>query len=192
MTVNLKKGQRISLEKSAGGTLTKVRMGLGWDAVKKRRFFGKRAQEIDLDASCIVFSAQGQRTDQVWFNQLVGKNGAIVHTGDNLTGDGEGDDESIIVDLQALPPDAHTLVFVVSSYSGQDFSQIENAYCRLIDATNEREIARYELTGSGQHTAQVMAKVSRDGAGWSMTAIGAIADGRTFRDLEPIARQYLG
>ena len=192
MTVNLAKGQRISLEKRAGGALTKVRMGLGWDAVMKRGLFGKRKQEIDLDASCLVFSAQGERTDQVWFQQLRGKNGAIVHTGDNLTGDGDGDDESIIVDLQKLPADAHTLVFVVNSYSGQDFSQIENAYCRLVDSTTEQEIARYELTGSGRHTAQVMAKVTRDGAGWTMTAIGAIANGRTFADLEPLARQHLG
>lgn len=191
MSVNLAKGQRISLAKSSGGPLTSVRMGLGWDAVKKRGLFGKRTQEIDLDASCLVFSAQGERTDEVWFKQLRGKNGAIVHTGDNLTGAGDGDDESIIVDLRALPADAHTLVFVVNSYSGQDFSQIENAYCRLIDSTNEQEIARYELTGSGRHTAQVMAKVTRDGAGWTMTAIGAIANGRTFKDLEPIARQHL-
>lgn len=192
MSVNLVKGQRISLAKKSGGTLTRVRMGLGWDAVKKRGLFGKRTQEIDLDASCIVFSAQGERTDQVWFKQLNGKNGAIVHTGDNLTGAGDGDDESIIVDLAKLPSDAHTLVFVVNSYGGQDFSQIENAYCRLVDSTNEQEIARYELTGSGRHNAQVMAKVTREGAGWTMTAIGAIANGRTFEELEPIARQHLG
>lgn len=192
MSVNLAKGQRISLAKKSGGALTRVRMGLGWDAVKKRGLFRKRTQEIDLDASCLVFSAQGKRTDQVWFKQLEGRNGAIVHTGDNLTGAGDGDDESIIVDLQALPADAHTLVFVVNSYSGQDFSQIENAYCRLVDEGTEQEVARYELTGSGQHTAQVMAKVTRDGAGWTMTAIGAIANGRTFKDLEPIARQHLG
>ncbi|TRW86406.1 TerD family protein [Mycolicibacterium sp. 018/SC-01/001] len=192
MSVNLSKGQRISLEKRGGGTLTQVRMGLGWDAIKKRGLFAKRTQEIDLDASCLVFNAGGQRTDEVWFQQLRAKSGAIIHTGDNRTGAGDGDDESIIVDLQALPADAHTLVFVVNSYTGQDFSQIENAYCRLIDSSSEQEIARYELTGSGRHTAQVMAKVTCDGPAWTMTAIGAIANGRTFQDLEPIARQHLG
>nr|WP_221936911.1 TerD family protein [Mycolicibacterium sp. 018/SC-01/001] len=190
--MNLSKGQRISLEKRGGGTLTQVRMGLGWDAIKKRGLFAKRTQEIDLDASCLVFNAGGQRTDEVWFQQLRAKSGAIIHTGDNRTGAGDGDDESIIVDLQALPADAHTLVFVVNSYTGQDFSQIENAYCRLIDSSSEQEIARYELTGSGRHTAQVMAKVTCDGPAWTMTAIGAIANGRTFQDLEPIARQHLG
>ncbi len=191
MAVNLSKGQRISLMKSGGGTLTKVRMGLGWDAVKKRGLFGSKAQEIDLDASCMVYDQQGRLLDQVWWKQLQSRDGAIVHTGDNRTGAGDGDDESIIVDLQALHPGVATLVFVVNSFTGQNFSQIENATCRLVDSTNESELARYELTGSGTHNAQVMAKVSRDGTGWSMTAIGAIANGRTFHDLEPVVRQHL-
>jgi tellurium resistance protein TerZ len=73
----------------------------------------------------------------------------------------------------------------VNSFTGQDFSQIENAFCRLIDESNETEIARYDLSGSGRHNAQIMAKVSRDGAGWSMTALGIATTGRTFRDLLP-------
>jgi tellurium resistance protein TerZ len=76
-------------------------------------------------------------------------------------------------------------VFTVNSFTGQDFSQIENAFCRLIDESTEAEIARYELTGSGRHNAQIMAKVTRDGAGWSMTALGIPASGRTFRELLP-------
>lgn len=191
MSVNLTKGQRISLVKGGGGTLTRVRMGLGWDAVKKRGFFGSKTQEIDLDASCMVYSQDGQLIDTVWWKQLKSKDGAIVHTGDNRTGAGDGDDESIIVDLTTLAPSANTLVFVVNSFTGQDFTQIENAVCRLVDSSTEKEIARYELSGSGRHNAQVMAKVARDGAGWSMTAIGAIANGRTFRELEPTARRHL-
>jgi len=78
-----------------------------------------------------------------------------------------------------------TIVFTVNSFTGQDFSQIENAFCRLIDETTETEIARYDLSGSGSHTAQIMSKVARDGTGWSMTAIGTAASGRTFHDLLP-------
>lgn len=177
--------------KSNGGTLTRVRMGLGWDAVKKRGLFGSRAQEIDLDASCMIYDGAGRLLDAVWWKQLKSRDGAIVHTGDNRTGAGDGDDESILVDLQALNGQVATLVFVVNSFTGQDFSQIDNATCRLVDGTNEAEIARYVLTGSGTHNSQVMAKVTRDGAGWSMTAIGAVANGRTFQDLEPTVRQYL-
>lgn len=191
MSVNMTKGQRISMVKSNGGTLTQVRMGLGWDAVKKRGFFGSKAQEIDLDASCMIYDQSGQLLDAVWWKQLKSRDGAIVHTGDNRTGAGDGDDESIIVNLQALSGQVATLMFVVNSFTGQNFSQIENATCRLVDSTNENEIARYVLTGSGTHNSQVMAKVSRDGTGWSMTAIGAIANGRTFQDLEPVVRQHL-
>ncbi|MFD9734462.1 TerD family protein [Umezawaea sp. NPDC059074] len=186
MTVTLTKGQRVSLEKRGGGTLTKVRMGLGWDAVKKRGLFGSRAQSIDLDASALLFDAAGVLVDQVWFKQLVSQDGAVRHTGDNLTGDGEGDDESIQVDLSRLPAAVETLVFTVNSFTGQDFSQIENASCRLLDETGgDSEIAKFNLTGSGRHTAQIMAKLSRDGAGWTMTALGIPASGRTFRDLLP-------
>ncbi|OBK27420.1 stress protein [Mycobacterium asiaticum] len=191
MSVNLTKGQRISMVKSGGGTLIQVRMGLGWDAVKKRGLFRSKSQDIDLDASCLLYDRAGKLVDAVWFMQLRSKDGTVVHTGDNRTGAGEGDDESIIVDLQALSPKVATLVFVVNSFTGQDFSQIENATCRLVDSTNEAEIARYVLTGSGTHNAQIMAKVTRDGNTWSMTAIGAIANGRTFHDLEPAVRQFL-
>ena len=192
MAVNMQKGQRVSLSKAGGGTLTQVRMGLGWDAVKKRGLFGgRKTQEIDLDASCMVYDSSGKLVDAIWWKQLNSRDGSIVHTGDNRTGAGDGDDESIIVDLQRLSPSVQTLVFVVNSFTGQDFSQIENATCRLVDATNETEIARYVLSGSGHHNSQVMAKVSRDGAGWSMTAIGAIANGKTFHDLMPTVQQHL-
>jgi tellurium resistance protein TerZ len=184
--VSLTKGQTVSLEKKTGGSLSKVRMGLGWDAAAKKGLFGKkRAQTIDLDASALLFDAKGSLVDQVWFQQLRSKDGSVQHTGDNLTGEGEGDDESIRVDLSKVPSAVATLVFTVNSFTGQDFSQIENAFCRLVDETTNAEIARYDLTGSGSHNAQIMAKLARDGAGWSMTAIGVPASGRTFRDLLP-------
>jgi tellurium resistance protein TerZ len=192
MTINLAKGQRVSLAKQDGGVLSRVRMGLGWDAVKKRGFFGGlKMQTIDLDASCLMFDGNGRLLDQVWFNQLQSKDGAVVHTGDNLTGAGEGDDESIIVDLTRLSPTVATLVFVVNSFTGQNFSQIENAFCRVVDSTTEVELAKFELTGSGTHNAQVMAKLTRSAQGWEMTAIGAIANGRTFKDLLPVVATVL-
>jgi tellurium resistance protein TerZ len=185
MTVSLSKGQKVSLTKRDGGSLTRVRLGLGWDAMKKKGLFGSKNQSIDLDASALLFDGQGKLTDQVWFSQLKSTDGSVQHTGDNRTGAGDGDDESIKVDLSRVPSAVNTLVFTVNSFTGQDFSQIENAFVRLIDETNETEIARYELTGSGHHNAQIMAKVFRDGGGWSMTAIGTPATGRTFKDLLP-------
>jgi tellurium resistance protein TerZ len=190
--VSLVKGQSVSLVKSGGGTLSKVRMGLGWDAMKKKGMFGgSKSQSIDLDATCLLFDAQKQLVDQVWFQQLKSRDGSVVHTGDNRTGAGDGDDESVLVDLQQLPAAVTTLVFVVNSFTGQSFAQIENAFCRLVDSTDDKELARYDLTGSGTHNAQVMAKVSRDGSGWSMTAIGATANGRTFHELLPAVAPHL-
>ena len=191
MTVTLTKGQKLSLRKRDGATLTRVRMGLGWDAMKKKSVFGLRNQTIDLDASALLFDRNGVLVDQVWFKQLTSRDGAVRHTGDNLTGHGDGDDESIRVDLTTVAGAVHTIVFTVNSFTGQDFSQIENAFCRVIDEHGETEVARYDLTGSGRHTAQIMAKLSRDGDGWSVTAIGTATSGRTFKDLLPAVARHL-
>jgi len=187
MPVELTKGQKVSLAKPTGGGLTMVRMGLGWDSIAERGFLGRsKRTPIDLDASCLLLDAGGRLVDQVWFRQLTSKDGAVRHTGDNTTGDGAGDDESIIVDLARVAPQVQTLVFTVNSFTGQDFTKVENAYCRLVDEVAGTEIARYTLTGSGTHTAVVMAKVSRQGPGWTMAAIGAPGHGRTFQDLMPM------
>lgn len=193
MSVSLTKGQTVSLTKAGGATYTQVRMGLGWDARKVRGFFGTtKEQAIDLDASCLLFDANGAKVDEVWFRQLRSQDASVQHTGDNRTGAGDGDDESILVDLTRVHPAVKTLVFVVNSYSGENFSQIENAFCRLVDSTNrDAEIARYDLSGSGPHTAQVMAKLTREAAGWTMTALGVKTNGRTIRDMLPAVQQVL-
>ena len=193
MAISLQKGQKISLSKEAGGTLTKVVMGLGWDAVKKEKkglmgFLGGGGggeQEIDLDASCLMFDERGQVTDSVWFRQLKSHDGSITHTGDNRTGAGDGDDEQIIVDLSRVPPQVKSLVFTVNSFTGQTFQQVANAYCRIVDASNNNEVARYNLSVQGNHTAQIMAKVYRHNGEWKMHAIGENGTGRTFEDLMP-------
>ena len=195
MALNLEKGQKISLSKEAGGSLTKVTMGLGWDAVKKGGMlgglFGGGGGSIDLDASCVMFDAQNKIIDTVWFRQLKSKDGSIVHTGDNLTGDGDGDDEQIIVDLSRVPETVKSLVFTVNSFSGQTFDSIESAYCRMINASNNQEIARYTLSGKGNHSAQIMAKVYRHNDEWKMHAIGEAGFGRTIEALVPDIIKHL-
>ena len=162
-----------------------------WPSRRGSSSGSRRRQTIDLDASCLLFDAGKELVDQVWFNQLDSKDGSVHHTGDNLTGEGEGDDESIEVDLSEIPPTVQSLVFVVNSFTGQDFTQIENAFCRLVDRTTGDEVARYELSSQGAHTAQVMAKVFRDGGAWAMQAIGHNASGRTFHDLVPVVVPHL-
>ena len=188
MPINLVKGQKISLQKEDGGALTRVIMGLGWDVAKPgglRGLFGGGGDSIDLDASCVMFDDAGHAVDTIYYAQLYSKDGSVVHTGDNLTGAGEGDDEQIMVDLSRVPPTVKTLMFTVNSFTGQNFSQVENAFCRLVDETTGTEIARYDLSARGNHTAQVMAKVYRHDGGWKMHAIGENTSGRTFRDLMP-------
>lgn len=193
MALSLSKGQKISLEKTAGNTLTRVIMGLGWDAKKTAGFLGffKQDQEIDLDATCVTFDAGGEVVDTVWFKQLQSKDGSIVHTGDNRTGAGDGDDEQIIVDLSKVPAHVQNLVFVVNSFTGQSFDQIQNAFCRLVDTKTEKEIARFQLSGGGGHTAQVMVRIYREGGAWQMHAIGEKSSGRTFQELLPAIKPHL-
>jgi tellurium resistance protein TerZ len=192
MSVSLSKGQSVSLQKSGGGTLTVVRMGLGWQAAPKKGLFGSRSRQIDLDASAVMFSDH-QLADVVFFQHLVSNDGSVRHTGDNLTGGSGGeDDESILVDLPRVPEHVNQIVFTVNSYTGQTFQEVRLAHCRLVDETTGQELARYSLSGGGAHTGQVMAKVVRDAeGGWQMAAIGAPARGRTFQEMLPAIAPYL-
>ena len=192
MAINMTKGQRVSLEKPGGGQLTRIRMGLGWDPISTKGMFGRvKVKEVDLDASCLVFDGNGSLIDQVWFKQLQSTCGAIRHTGDNRTGQGDGDDESILVDLTKLPSNATCLVFTVNSFLGQTVRDVTSASCRLVDETNGMEIAKYSLADMGNHTAQVMAKVSRASGKWELTALGLPTSGRTFVDLLPTIRPHV-
>ncbi|MFJ3726463.1 TerD family protein [Streptomyces sp. NPDC090045] len=193
MGINLNKGQQISLEKAGGGTLSVVRMGLGWQSAPRKGFLARMtAREIDLDASAVLFAGQDP-VDVVFFQQLVSKDGSVRHTGDNRVGGAGqgGDDESILVDLSRVPVHVDQIVFTVNSFTGQTFTDVQNAFCRLIDETNGQELARYTLSGGGTYTAQVMAKVHRSGQGWNMSAIGEPANGRTFQDLLPAITSHL-
>lgn len=183
MSVSLIKGQKISLDKESGHTLNKVFMGLGWDAAKKGGFLGRlMGGNIDLDASCVLFSADKQLLDVVYFGQLKSKDGSIRHSGDNLTGAGEGDDEVIYVTLADIPAEVNYLVFTVNSYRGQSFNEVANAYCRLVDDRNA-EIARYTISGGGDYTAMIMAKLYRHNGEWKMQAVGESMRGRTVADM---------
>ncbi|MDR1079605.1 MAG: TerD family protein [Deltaproteobacteria bacterium] len=178
MGISLVKGQKISLDKESGGGLSRVVMGLGWDPVDRPGI-----GDIDLDASCVMVDAGKRVVDVVYFGQLVSKDGSVTHTGDNLTGQGEGDDEQIIVDLSRVPPAVSQLVFTVNSYQGQKFSDIANAFCRILDSRNNRELARYTLTGGGNFTALVMAKLYRHSGEWKMAALGEFGNGQTVGDM---------
>jgi stress response protein SCP2 len=172
--VSLQKRQTVSLVKTGAPALRRVAMGLGWDPAASGR-------SIDLDASAIVVDGRGKKVESVWFMSKSAYRGAIEHSGDNLTGDGEGDDETIIVDLSRLPAEAQALVFVVNSFQGQKFTEVRSAYCRLLDLDSGAELVRFDLTDSEPSTGVIMCVLHRSGPTWDMTAIGDFQDGKTAR-----------
>lgn len=193
MAVNLEKGQKISLQKSGGGSLNQILLGVGWDVAKSKGFFGfgGGGESIDLDASCILFDDNKQVLDVVYFGQLRSKDGSIQHSGDNLTGEGDGDDEQIRVNLAQLPAHVKSLVFTVSSFRGQTFEKVENAFCRLVDQSTNQEVAKYSLSSQGAHTALIIAKIYRHNGEWKMHAIGESTQGRTFDQIIPHALPFI-
>lgn len=199
MAISLQKGQRISLSKEAPG-LTKIICGLGWDVVKPAGggFFSNfgNSQEYDLDAWVVCLNDAGKLIDNqniIYFGNLQHPSGAIVHLGDNLTGAGDGDDEVIIVDLARIPANVSKLVFVVNIYDcqarKQDFTQIENAFVRLVNAANNQELARFNLSGQDYQgmTGMILAEVYHHNQEWKMAAIG---NGVNVKELSELVQAY--
>ncbi|MYZ08257.1 TerD family protein [Streptomyces sp. SID2999] len=175
--VNLQKNQTVSLVKGGAPLLARVQMGLGWEPAY-------RGKDIDLDASVIAYGPQRNAVDSCYFGKLSILNGAIKHSGDNLTGEGGGDDEVITVDLGRIPPEVTGLVFTVNSFSGQKFTEVAKAYCRLIDPTSGEELVRFDLTSAEPQTGVLMAKLIRQYSGeWDMTALGDFVKARTVRNM---------
>lgn len=183
--VSLQKNQTVSLVKGGRPLLSQVKMGLGWEPA----FRGK---DIDLDASVIAYGPNRNHLDSCYFGKLSILNGAIKHSGDNLTGEGAGDDEVIVVDLGRIPAEATGLVFTVNSFSGQKFTEVAKAYCRLIDAATGEELVRFDLTGAEPQTGVMMAKLIKQFSGeWDMTAMGDFVKSRTVRGMVKPAAQAL-
>ncbi|MGA5728130.1 TerD family protein [Streptomyces seoulensis] len=175
--VSLQKDQTVSLVKGGAPLLSRVQMGLGWEPAY-------RGKDIDLDASVIAYGPQRNAVDSCYFGKLSILNGAIKHSGDNLTGEGGGDDEVIMVDLGRIPPEVTGLVFTVNSFSGQKFTEVAKAYCRLVDPATGEELVRFDLTSAEPQTGVLMAKLIRQYSGeWDMTALGDFVKARTVRNM---------
>jgi len=179
MGVSLSKGGNVSLTKEAPG-LTAVTVGLGWDV---RSTTGT---DFDLDASAIMVAATGKVVSDghfVFFNNLKSPDGSVEHTGDNLTGEGEGDDEAIKVNLASVPAEVDKIVFPVSIYDGgtrgQSFGQVRNAFIRVVNQAGGTEITRYDLSeDASTETAMVFGELYRSGSDWKFRAVGqGYADG---------------
>jgi tellurium resistance protein TerD len=173
MGVSLSKGGNVSLTKEAPG-LTNVVIGLGWDV---RSTDGAA---FDLDASAILLGGDDKALSDkhfIFFNNLTSPDSSVEHTGDNLTGEGEGDDEQIKVNLQGMAQDVQKVVFPVSIYDAdsrsQSFGQVRNAFIRVVNAANNSEIARYDLSeDASTETAMVFGELYRHGSEWKFRAVG--------------------
>lgn len=200
MAISLQKGQRLSLEKD-GKKLTQVCVGVNWGAIEKKGLFGSSSKEsVDLDASCITFDENKNLLDKVYFGQLTGQ--GIKHSGDDLTGDMDGDDdldnEIITIDLTQVSDKATQITFVLNSYSGQDFKDIPFASIRLYEGTPKRVdnvFASFDIANDAKFAgsvAMVMGKLYKHNDSWKFTAIGeATRDSNLDNLITTVQKQYL-
>jgi tellurium resistance protein TerD len=173
VSISLSKGGNVSLTKEAPG-LTAALVGLGWDA---RTTTG---DDFDLDASALMVDSNSRIiSDQhfIFFNNLRSPDGSVEHTGDNLTGEGEGDDEAIKINLASVPAEVDKIVFAVSIYDAdnrrQSFGQVRNAFIRVMNAADSTELARYDLSeDASTETAMIFGELYRNGAEWKFRAVG--------------------
>jgi tellurium resistance protein TerD len=187
MSISIAKGGNVSLSKEAPG-LTKILIGLGWDA---RATDGA---DFDLDASAFLLAESGKvrsDSDFIFYNQLKSSDGSVEHTGDNLTGEGEGDDEAIKVDLSRVPEAIQRIAVAVTIHDAdnrkQNFGMVQNAFIRVVNDSDNKEIARYDLSEDySTETALIFGEVYRHGAEWKFRAVGQGFQG----GLAPLARNY--
>lgn len=203
MAINLQKGQRVDLTKGNPG-LSKIMVGLGWDPVQNRGgggLFGSlfggggAAANFDCDASVIMLGANDRlqnNQDVIYFGNLKSKDGSVQHSGDNLTGDGDGDDEQIMIDLSRVPSNIQKLVFVVNIYDcvkrKQHFGMIRNAFIRVVNPSNNQELIKYNLSENYSGlTCLVTGEIYRHNNDWKFAAIGS---GTNAAGLSEVVRSY--
>lgn len=175
MAINLSKGQKIDLTKTNPG-LKKVIVGLGWDVNK---YDG--GHDFDLDASAFLLNSSGKagsEKDFIYYNNKVGVNNCVVHSGDNLTGEGDGDDEQINIDLSLIPTELERMAFTITIHEAetrkQNFGQVSNAFVRIINEENKEELIRYDLGEDFSiETAIVVAEIYRHNGEWKFSAVGS-------------------
>jgi stress response protein SCP2 len=170
----------------ATGRLT---VGVGWDKERTAGAMGTGRPDVDLDAAAVQFAA-GKLFDLAFYNNLVTRDGSVVHQGDNTSGSGEGDDESIVVDLARVHGPVDTIVLMVSSYQGHSLEWVRNCYCRVADDAGT-ELVRYTLTLGVPHTGLVLGTLVRSGDGWVFRAVGEGIDARQPTEAVPLLSRFV-
>lgn len=203
MAINLQKGQRINLEKSNGNKLQNICVGVNWGAIEKKGFFGGISKEaVDLDASCALFDDGKNAIDVVYFGSLKSKDGSIIHSGDDLTGDMEGDDgldnEIITMDFSKLSPNISYVAFVLNSFRGHDFGTIPFASIRIYEGTPTRVnevFATYDIVkgeGFAGHVSMVLGVFYKKNNEWKFNAVGEpTKDTKLEATIRTVTQKYL-
>ncbi|MGV2912464.1 TerD family protein [Bacillus safensis] len=200
MAITLEKGQHIDLTKGKTG-LTNILVGLGWDPVSQgggflgKLFGGGGGADVDCDASVLMLKNDKftENKDLIYFGNLKSKCGSVEHTGDNLTGEGDGDDEQVLVNLSKVPGNVNKLVFVVNIYDAlrrnQHFGMIQNAYIRIVDRSNNQELVKYNLKDDyAGKTSLIVGELYRHENEWKFAALG---NGTNDAKLADITRNYI-
>jgi tellurium resistance protein TerZ len=204
MAINLEKGQRINLQKGNGNKLQNVCVGINWGAIEKKGFFGMSSSKeaVDLDASCALFNGAKQLEEVVYFGNLKSKNGAVKHSGDDLTGDMGGDDgldnEVITLDLSQLNASTEYVAFVLNSFRGHDFGKIPFASIRIYEGTSKQVnevFAKYDIAHGANfagHVSMVMGVFYKRNGEWKFNAIGEPTKDKKLQEtVDTVMRQYL-
>jgi len=204
MAINLQKGQRINLEKSNGAKLQNICVGINWGAIEKKGLFGlsKSKEAVDLDASCALFTEQKQLQEVVYFGNLRSKDNSIKHSGDDLTGDMNGNDgldnEVITLDFSKLDAGTNYVAFVLNSFRGHDFGTIPFASIRIYEGTPSRVnevFATYDIAsgaGFAGHVSMVMGVFYKKNGEWKFNAIGEpTRDKKLQETVNTVAQNYL-
>ncbi|MBQ0151547.1 MAG: TerD family protein [Chryseobacterium sp.] len=202
MAINLQKGQRINLKKENGSTLSQACVGINWGAIEKKGIFGTKKEAVDLDGSCILYDSNKNVSEIIYFGNLKSNNGSVQHSGDDLTGDVNGDDgldnEVITIDFSNLNPSVEHVALVLHSYQGQDFGTIPFASIRIYEGTpkNVREVfAKYDIANDKSfngHVAMVMGVFYKRNGEWKFNAIGdAVSDKKLEQTVKTVQEKYL-
>lgn len=184
-SVTLRRGETISLTQAGISPRSAIRIETSWTCRRRRGLFRNRSEEIDMDVSAVLFSER-QPVDVVFFRHLLSDDGSVRHSGDSLDSSRAGTGtESLLVDLRRVPVHVDAIVITLNSFTGQSLAVVESVTLGLVDLDREHETAVYPLAGGGTHTACILARLSRAGTDWCLTALGIPASGRTFQDLMP-------
>lgn len=203
MAINLEKGQRINLEKSNGTKLQNICVGTNWGAIEKKGLFGKKKEAVDLDSSCALYNENKQVVDVIYFRNLRSRDGSVKHSGDDLTGDLNGDDgkdnEVVTLDFSRLDPSITSVAFFINSFQGQDFALIPFASIRIYEGTPDRVqevFATYNIAGEKNnfagHVSMVMGVFYKRNGEWKFNPIGEPTKDRNIdQTVETIRNQYI-